>query len=84
MWAFTATLAAARWMRRLMRFSEMTAQRSWKRFSETLKKVSGKRQRLWRCTGKGDILSRERISLLDPQENARGGPLDPRHWQFAA
>ena len=27
---------------------------------------------------KGDILSRERISPLDPQENARGGPLDPQ------
>ena len=33
---------------------------------------------------KGDILSRERISPLDPQENARGDPLDPQHWQFAA
>ena len=26
---------------------------------------------------KGDILSRERISPLDPQENARALPLDP-------
>ena len=26
---------------------------------------------------KGAILSRERMAPLDPQENARGGPLDP-------
>ena len=54
-----------------MRFSEMTAQRSWKRFSEMLKKVSGKKQRLWRCTGKGDILSRERISPFPVQRQRR-------------
>ena len=35
-------------------------------------------QRLALLPGKGDILSRERISPLDPQENARGAPLDPR------
>ena len=29
-------------------------------------------QRLWRCTGKGAILSRERMAPLAPQENARG------------
>ena len=28
---------------------------------------------------KGAILSRERMAPLNPQENARGGPLDPRH-----
>ena len=33
---------------------------------------------------KGAILSRERMAPLNPQENARGVPLDPRHWQFAA
>ena len=27
--------------------------------------------------GKGVILSRERMTPLEPQENARGGPLDP-------
>ena len=30
------------------------------------------------CAGKGAILSRERMAPLNPQENARGGPLDPR------
>ena len=30
------------------------------------------RQRRWRCTDKGAILSRERMAPLDPQENARG------------
>ena len=29
--------------------------------------------------GKGAILSRERMAPLDPQENARGVPLDPQH-----
>ena len=33
---------------------------------------------------KGAILSRERMAPLDPQENARGGPLDPQHWQIVA
>ena len=37
----------------------------------------GVMQRLALLPGKGDILSRERISPLDPQENARGVPLDP-------
>ena len=31
-----------------------------------------------RDAGKGAILSRERMAPLNPQENARGGPLDPR------
>nr|DAV55677.1 MAG TPA: hypothetical protein [Caudoviricetes sp.] len=35
-------------------------------------------------TAKEAILSRERMAPLDPQENARGGPLDPRHCGFAA
>ena len=30
---------------------------------------------------RGAILSRERMVPLNPQENARGVPLDPRHWQ---
>ena len=34
-------------------------------------------QRLALLPGKGNILSRERISPLDPQENARGPALDP-------
>ena len=34
-------------------------------------------QRLALLSGKGDILSRERISPLDLQENARVLPLDP-------
>ena len=33
---------------------------------------------------KGAILSRERMAPLNPQENARGVPLDPRHWQSGA
>ena len=33
---------------------------------------------------KGDILSRERISPLDPQENARGSAPRPRHCERAA
>ena len=39
------------------------------------------------CAGarsKGTILSRERMAPLDPQENARGVPLDPQYWQFIA
>ena len=35
-------------------------------------------QRLALLPGKGDILSRERISPLDPQENARGLAPRPR------
>ena len=31
----------------------------------------------------GGILSRERMPPCTPQANARGVPLDPRHWQFA-
>ena len=34
--------------------------------------------------GKGAILSRERMAPLNPQENARGGPLDPRHCRSGA
>ena len=34
-------------------------------------------QRRRRCTGKGAILSRERMAPLYPQENARGRPLTP-------
>ena len=33
---------------------------------------------------KGAILSRERMAPLNPQENARGGPLDPRHCRSGA
>ena len=32
----------------------------------------------------GDSLSKENLPLWNPQENARGDPLDPQHWQFIA
>ena len=52
-----------------MRFSEMTAQRSWKRFSETVKKVSGKKQRLFRL-GKALVISVLAAQDLQPLADA--------------
>ena len=39
---------------------------------------------VWGDAAKGAILSRERMAPLNPQENARGGPLDPRHCRIGA